>query len=308
MSDLTSGIQPSPRVGVGMPVYNGANFVAEAIESVLNQTFEDFELVISDNASTDETGEICLSYAAQDPRIRYLRNRKNLGGGPNFTRVFQLSRGEFYKIANHDDVCHPRFLELCVEALDSDPEIVSAYPLTVDIDETGAAIRKLSPAPEYESPDPATRVWEALQFEREPLALFGVMRSEIVVKTGLMASVPSADRIWLAELLMHGRFQEVHEPLYLHREHPLRSTYSAGRGHASMAWWDPSKMGTFRFPYWRMMRKLAEAIHRSPMSAADKRHAYLLMLRWTTTNQHHLKLFYDVAIPLRPLIDRLYPG
>lgn len=289
-----------------MPVYNGANFVAEAIESVLGQTFEDFELVICDNASTDETQEICLSYAAMDKRIRYLRNRKNLGGGPNFTRVFQLSRGEFFKIANHDDICHPRFLELCVDVLTNDTEIVSAYPLTVDIDESGAVIRKLPSAPRYESTDPATRIWEALQFEREPLALFGVMRSDIVVKTGLMASVPSADRIWLAELLMHGRFGEVPEPLYLHRDHPLRSTYSAGRGHASMAWWDPGMMGTFKFPYWRMMRKLAEAIRRSPLGTADRRRAYLLLARWGTTNQHHLKLLYDAAIPLRPLIDRLY--
>jgi glycosyltransferase involved in cell wall biosynthesis len=289
-----------------MPVYNGANYVAEAIESVLNQTFEDFELVISDNASTDETGEICLSYAAKDPRIRYLRNRENLGGGPNFTRVFQLSRGEFFKITNHDDMCHPRFLELCIGVLDREPDIVSAYPLTMDIDEAGAVIRKLPSAPEFESPDPATRIWEALQFEREPLALFGVMRSDIVAKTGLMASVPSADRVWLAELLMHGRFREVHEPLYLHREHPLRSTYSAGRGHASMAWWDPKMMGTFKFPYWRMMRKLAEAIHRSPLGPADRRQAYRLMMRWVGTNKHQLKLLYDVAIPLRPLIDRLY--
>ena len=291
-----------------MPVYNGANFVAEAIESVLRQTFEDFELVICDNASTDETPEICLSYAAKDPRIRYLRNSHNLGGGPNYRRVFELSRGEFYKIANHDDVSHPQFLKRCVEVLDENPDIVSAYPLTADIDETGAIIRQWQKSPEFESPDPATRIWEALQFDREPMALFGVMRSDIVARTGLMPSAPSADRVWLAELLMYGRFAEVPEHLYLHREHPLRSTYAAGRGHASMAWWDPSMMGTFKFPYWRMFRHLARAIQQSPLTGNDRRLAYRLMLRWVGTNKHHLKLLYDVAIPVRPLIDKLYPS
>ncbi|MCI0543758.1 MAG: glycosyltransferase, partial [Actinobacteria bacterium] len=231
-----------------MPVYNGSNFVAEAIESVLAQTFDDFELIISDNASTDQTPEICLSYAADDKRIRYLRNRKNLGGGPNYRRVFELSRGEFFKIANHDDVSHPEFLERCLAVLDGNPAIVSAYPLTADIDSSGQVIRKLPPAPQFESSDPAVRIWEALQFEREPMALFGVMRSNILAKTGLMPSSPSADRVWLAELLMWGPFAEVPEYMYLHREHPLRSTYAAGRGHASMAWWDPEMMGTFRLP------------------------------------------------------------
>lgn len=296
-----------PRVGVGMPVYNGANFVAEAIESLLNQTFEDFELVICDNASTDETPEICLDYAATDRRVRYLRNRTNLGGGPNYRRVFELSRGEFFKIANHDDVSHPEFLERCVSVLDGNPEIVSAYPLTADIDSNSQIIRKLPPSPQFESLDPAARIWEALQFEREPMALFGVMRSEIIARTGLMPSCPSADRVWLAELLMHGRFIEVPEYLYLHREHPLRSTYVAGRGHASMAWWDPSKMGMFRFPYWRMFRHLGIAIKNSTLERSDKTRAYGLLLRWTRTNKHYLKLLYDIAIPLRPVIDRLYP-
>jgi glycosyltransferase involved in cell wall biosynthesis len=290
-----------------MPVYNGANFVAEAIESILNQTFEDLELVICDNASTDETPEICLRYAAEDGRVRFLRNRANLGGAPNYRRVFELSCGEFYKINNHDDVAHPQFLERCVEVLDANPDIVSAYPMTADIDSTGQVIRKLPSSPAFESRDPVARIWEALQFEREPMALFGVMRAAMVGRTSLMPSSPSADRVWLAELLMHGRFIEVPEYMYLHREHPLRSTYVAGRGHASMAWWDPGLMGTFRFPYWRMFGHLARAINNSPLDRSHKRLAYGLMFRWVGTNKHHLKLLYDAAIPLRPLIDRLYP-
>jgi glycosyltransferase involved in cell wall biosynthesis len=297
-----------PRVAVGMPVYNGANYLEAAIRSVVEQTFVDFELVICDNASTDETPDICQTYARADDRIRYLRNRTNIGGGPNHRRIFEMSRGELFKIVNHDDKCHPRFLELCVAELDDNPHAVSAFPLVADIDESGAVIHEWPSAPDFESSDPATRIWEALQFQREPLSLFGVMRSDVVARTGLMASVPSADRIWLAELLMHGPFVEVPEYLYLHREHPLRSTYAAGRGHASMAWWDPTMIGTFKFPYWRMMRHLVTSISRGPLRGEDRRRVLGLALKWAGTNKHHLKLLYDVAIPLRPVIDRLYKG
>ena len=295
-----------PRVGLGMPVYNGEEYLAQAIESILAQTFEDFELTICDNASTDGTEEICRDYANSDDRIRYTRNRWNIGGGPNNNRAFELSRGELYRIANHDDVLEPRLLELCVELLDARPDAVAVYPSTVDIDETSRRVRQLDPQPQFASSDPTTRIWEALRFDIEPMAIFGVLRADIVRRTGLLAATPSADRIWLAELLMYGPFVELEEPLFLHREHAERSTHSAGRGHASIAWWDPTAVKTFAFPYWRMLRNLARAIRRSPLSGRDRREAYKLVLRWAFTNRHHMKLLYDVAIPLRPVIDRFY--
>ena len=301
-------LHPAPRVGIGMPVFNGANYLVDAIESILSQTFEDFELLICDNASTDETPDICRDYVEKDERVRYVRNRWNIGGGPNNNRVFELSRGELFKLANHDDMNRPRFVERCVQMLDERPEAVCAFPSTLDIDEAGNLIRELAPRPDFASPDPSIRVWEALRFGQEPMALFGVMRADVIAKTGLMTPVPSADRIWLAELLMHGPFVEVLEPLFLHREHAERSVHSAGRGHASMAWWDPTEVRTVSFPYWRMFRNLAGAINRGPLVGHDRRDAYRLLLRWVTTNKHHLKLIYDAAIPFRGLIDRFYTG
>jgi glycosyltransferase involved in cell wall biosynthesis len=295
-----------PRVGVGMPVYNGSNYIRQAIESLLAQTFTDFELLICDNASTDDTEAICRKYAEQDNRIRYVRNRVNLGGGPNNTRVFELSRGEYFKIANHDDICHPEFLEQCVRVLDDRPDVVCAFPQTVDIDPSDDILRERPSRPKMCSTDVAERCWDALDFYEEPFALFGVMRSAVVRQTGLMASTPSADKVWLAELLLHGPFFEVDQPLYLHREHPLQSAHIAGVGHQSMAWWDPKMVGIFRFPYWRMFRNLARAIRRAPLSGRERRNCYLALLRWVPDNRHWLKLLYDAAIPARPLIDRMY--
>src|ERR1051326_2036095 len=107
-----------PRVSIGLPVYNGQQFLEEAINSLLAQTYSDFELIISDNASTDATEQICRAHAAADPRIRYYRNDKNRGPVWNLNRVFELARGELFKWAAHDDVCAPTLVERCVEVLE----------------------------------------------------------------------------------------------------------------------------------------------------------------------------------------------
>src|SRR5688572_10868700 len=101
--------EKNPRVSIGLPVYNGENYLAEAIDSILAQTFEDFELIISDNASTDRTQEICEAYAAKDGRIRYYRSEVNKGSAWNFNRVFELARGEYFKWAAHDDYIAPEY-------------------------------------------------------------------------------------------------------------------------------------------------------------------------------------------------------
>ena len=107
-----------------MPVFNGERYIKSAIDSILGQTYEDFELVISDNASTDNTQNICLDYKAQDSRIRYQRSKENVGAPPNYNRVFLLSKGQYFKWAAHDDVMAPTYLEKCMNVLENDSSIV----------------------------------------------------------------------------------------------------------------------------------------------------------------------------------------
>ena len=87
---MAHSTQNSPRLSIGMPVYNAERYLAEALDGFLAQTFQDFEINVSDNASSDRTAEICRSFAERDPRIRYFRNGKNLGAIPNFNRVFEF--------------------------------------------------------------------------------------------------------------------------------------------------------------------------------------------------------------------------
>src|SRR5215467_16020251 len=130
----------TPLLSIGLFVYNGERYLEQTVESILNQTFTDFELIISDNASTDRTYEISQAYARRDPRIRYYRSEKNMGAGWNVRRVYELGTGKYFKQAAADDLLEPDFLRLCVEALENDPSRVLAYPKTKVVDENGKFI------------------------------------------------------------------------------------------------------------------------------------------------------------------------
>src|SRR5262245_44937991 len=135
-NSLTMTRRP-PRISIGLPVYNGEKFLKESVNSLLAQTFDDFELILSDNASTDETPAICRSYSDADKRVRYFRNDENIGVYRNFNRVFQLGSGEYFKWAAADDICHRELLAKCLKVLESDASVVATYPKVQFVDEEG---------------------------------------------------------------------------------------------------------------------------------------------------------------------------
>ena len=123
-----------PLVSIGLPVFNGDRFLRESIDSLLAQSFSDFELVISDNASTDDTSAICEEYERADSRIRYVRNKTNIGGFRNHNKVFELSTGKYFAWASHDDIRLPKYIESCVEVLERSRETILCYTKTTIID------------------------------------------------------------------------------------------------------------------------------------------------------------------------------
>ncbi|MEA2093023.1 MAG: glycosyltransferase family 2 protein, partial [Pseudomonadota bacterium] len=219
------------RLGIGLPVYNGDNFLEEALESVLAQTFRDFELVISDNTSTDRTESICRAFAERDPRVKYYRNERNTGAAPNFNRVFELSDNEYFKWIAHDDVHDPGFLEQCIQILDRDPSVVLAYTRAISIDWEGTRMREWGSHPELGSGKPHVRFRASLlpPTDPVPLPIFGVIRSAILRKTPLQAGFAGCDRALLSELCLYGRFHEVPEALFLQREHKERAGHILSR-------------------------------------------------------------------------------
>ena len=130
----------APTLTIGLPVFNGAPFLQATIDSVLSQSFCDFELLISDNASTDETETIGREAAAGDRRVTYRRNATNVGLVRNLNLLVPSARGRLFKWAAADDILRPGYLERCVATIDADPAVVLAYPQTEFVDGEGAPL------------------------------------------------------------------------------------------------------------------------------------------------------------------------
>jgi glycosyltransferase involved in cell wall biosynthesis len=225
------------KVTIGMPVCNGAAYVADAIGSILAQTYDDFELVISDNASTDTTAEICLCYAKLDPRIRYTRQQLNLGVHANHMYVFRHSRSAYFKWAAHDDILAPAFIEKCVQILDRDEGVVNVAPDSVLISDDGSLLRYsgsdkamgdnnghswLFPVDKngnLASNDVVARFAAAVLHTHASSNIYGLMRRAALERTSIMPNYVGADKVVLVELSLLGRYHLLHEPLIYRRFH-----------------------------------------------------------------------------------------
>jgi glycosyltransferase involved in cell wall biosynthesis len=229
-------VSPMPELSIGLPVYNGEEFIAQALDCLLAQTFGNFELIVCDNASTDRTSQICRDYANRDARIRYFRNDCNLGAIANYNRTFELSAAPLFKWAAHDDLNDRIYLESCVRLLDEDPAAVLAHSASAFIGDDGQAFPFDSGSGEYVDPKTGTRHRPdsptigdssiAVERFRQVLAraqwgshMFGVIRREALRQTRLLPNFAGSDRAMLAELALLGRFRSVPERLYLKRFH-----------------------------------------------------------------------------------------
>ncbi len=133
-------------VTIGVPVYNGASLIAECLECLCNQTFKDIEIVVSDNASTDETGDIVQQYAARDPRIRYIRQTENIGMMKNFKAALDAARSPFFTFRCHDDLSSNNYIEALLARMMGDPEARLAAPKVETRRKDGTARYHLPPA------------------------------------------------------------------------------------------------------------------------------------------------------------------
>jgi glycosyltransferase involved in cell wall biosynthesis len=277
------------RLTIGMPVYNGDDYLAQAIESILGQTLGDFELIISDNASTDGTEEICRGYAQKDERVRYHRNQKNLGAARNYNYVVETARGPLFKWAAHDDLCRPRYLEHCVVPLEQDADVVVCYPKTRIIDENGEDKGEYRDDLHLDSPSSHERFRTVLFREAgECNAVFGLIRTETLRTTGVIGNYPASDMILLGELALHGKFYEVPEPLFLRRDHPETSVRANISDTDRAAWFDPNEKKKKQRNHWRWTREYARAIGRSGVGWNDKSRCYAHLGRWVAVHRRRM--------------------
>jgi glycosyltransferase involved in cell wall biosynthesis len=287
----------SPKVSIGLPVYNAERYLEGALKSILAQTFTDFELIISDNASTDRTAAICLAYAENDPRIRYFRNERNLGIAPNFNKVFQLSQGEYFKWAAYDDLLEPNFLMTCVNVLDNHADVVICYPRARIIDENGVYVVDYDPGPDTSSSQPHERFRNLILYPEYAIQQMGLIRSNVMRQTVLLGSFPSSDEIVLAELGLLGKYYEIPERLFIFRR--TNEQISSKMNQRSRApFFDTALQGKIILPKWLYFLACMNIINRNKLSTGERFHCYLTMLRWVFVPAHFRALGKDILIAI----------
>lgn len=281
-----------PKVTVGLPVYNGENFLAEAVDSILTQTFEDFELIISDNASTDSTEEICRHYLTHDSRVKYVRNATNLGAAKNYNQLVEMAQGEYFKWAAHDDVCKPEFVAKCVDVLDTNPEVVLCFTQAEGIDENNQYLLTYNNQMEADVAQPWKR-FNATACRRHNMTVvmaFGLMRTDVLRQTHMIGAFSSSDRILVGEMALYGRFQMVPEVLFLKRDHPQAHWVQYSTRQQRMAWYDTSRQNDRTFPHWRLLQEHLVSIGNAPLSPSDRLMCYATLGPWVRYNWRRLLL------------------
>ena len=310
-----------PRVSIGMPVRNGQRFIGQAVDSLLAQSCEDFELIICDNASTDATEHICRDLAARDRRVRYHRNRHDIGPAGNHNRCFELARNSpYFRWHAHDDVCLPTYLQKCLEVLDRDASIVNCHSRTRVIDEDGQLLWEYDFRTETDAPEAAIRFGRLINVSHRQhvgYEIFGLMRREVMAKTPLEGAYAHGDRVFLVRMSLRGRFYEIPEFLFHARAHPSQSM-SLANGSADRPklarligpgplppteWWDASKKGKITFPDWKLLHEYASAVGEVPMTVSERFRCRLYIARWLV--KYWPKLARDVAFAGEKMLARM---
>jgi glycosyltransferase involved in cell wall biosynthesis len=304
-----------PRLTIGLPTYNGEQYLPEAIEALLGQSYEDFELIISDNASTDSTPDICRQYEKQDSRVRHLRQPRNIGLAPNHNVLVHEARGELFKWASDDDLYARDLLKRCVDALDEHPEAVLAHSWTAIINDAREVTRAV-PYPHATGSPSAPERFCSLLFGVGGDDDGGIIRTDVLRRTPLNGSYYRADRTLVCELALNGAFYHVPEWLYFRRDHPNRAARAFRSVHGWCVNLDPRRASRWRNPairlYGEYLWGFISAIQRSPLTPQERRQCYGHLRQWAASRAFttHRKFVGPTTAPKVPdiRVDALVAG
>lgn len=299
--DDIAGDARAPKVSIGLPVHNGERYLRESLDSILSQTFKDFEVVISDNASEDATEAICREYVNRDKRVRYSRTTHNVGAAHNHNLVFEMSRGQYFMWAAYDDKYDKNLLLKEVTTLDANPGTVLCYPIFLKINEHGNIVGQVRTA-RGTSAYPHQRLRSLFRLEHTCEQMYGLMRADMLRKTRLHRSYTDSDRTLLAEISLHGRYSEVAEPLFYHRVHPRSSNRVFADWRERMLWFNPQLKGKVVFPHWIQCMDYLATISRSPLKTTDRIKCYATMFEWFL--RYGKALVKDLLVASASLVNR----
>lgn len=286
-----------PSVSIGLPVFNGEKYIAETLDSILTQSFRDFELIICDNASTDGTGAICQRYAEGDPRVRYHRQPRNLGACANYDMTFHMSRAPYFKWHAHDDLLAPEYLERLVKVLDEDPTCILAHSRTLRINGQGAQTGCFIDQIDVDSDDPVRRFarW-VLPLARNNVPIFGLIRREVMERTPLHGDFIASDRVFLAAITLLGRARIVPEPLFFNRSHTQDSVRSNPTLVDQVTWNRGARPTRPILLNWRILKGFRDVIHSAGLTRQQRSAAHRVLLNWMWL--HRAELVRELMLPL----------
>lgn len=258
-----------PTVSIGLAVRNEEKYLASALDSLLAQEFKDFEIVISDNASTDRTAAICQEYAKKDSRIRYHRNEKNIGMTGNQNRVFRLSTGEFFFWAGGHDLWHPQFISKCLNLMRADASIALCYPKILIINESGAQVDDPNPCRlDTRNLAVSSRTNYVLWSHGNTGALiYGFIRAGSLRSTGLFRNVICPDNLLLFDLSLTGAIAHLQDPLFYLRENAGSKAHLSNSLDRYRNLFYPEGRSYFRLwlTNWRLLYEHLAAVVRAPV-------------------------------------------
>ncbi len=259
----------NPLVTIGIPVFNGATTIAMALDSLLGQTFCDFEIIVSDNASTDGTLDIVSEYQRRDPRIRVARQATNIGANPNWSFVAGAAKGVYLKWASCNDWCAPTFLSECVAALEQHDHAVLAFP------KTRLFSGDLHNATDYgedfgltsDSPSERFKTLAARLALNNPMN--GLIRVRALRQTRLVENYRGADLVLFGHLALLGIFLLVPNALFYRRMDSASSTHLMSR-EDMQRFHHPNPDSSALVPSWRYHLGLFRIVTTAPISRRER--------------------------------------
>ena len=290
----------APKVSIGMPVYNGQDYLEDAIAAILAQTYTDFELIISDNCSTDQTPSICQAVATREQRVRYVRQEQNLGAIGNFNALVHQAKGKYFKWAAHDDLMAPTFVEKCVAILDRNESVSWCHALSDMIDAGGRSFRDLLPATDeellvaadgtrswkghpragFDSSDPIERFKGVILGTNWCVDSYGLFRLETLKQTRLLLPFYGAEKVLLGEVSLLGCYQEVPELLFFQRVHDKASSNLQSAASQANFAESSRKVKKFMAARLRIPHAHLGAVLRSPLSFWKKVRGFGAVIRY----------------------------
>lgn len=281
-----------PRVTIGMPVYNGALTIAQSLENLLGQSFDDFELVISDNASTDDSVRIIESYCQRDARIRLIRQSCNVGANGNFSAVVDAARGEYFKWSTCSDLCSPDFLAHCVAFLDAHPDVVLAAPATRLFETHPDEAMPYAGDIEILDDSPARRFQRLIETIKLNNAMNGLIRSSALrARSPVIDHYMQADIVMMSCLSLQGKLALVPEAVFLRRMDPRTATILMTEEDDIRHHYPAPDLRAL-LPVWHLFLGWLEAVHQTPATADDKRKAYSYIVKMCFWERG--RLFWDI--------------